>query len=167
MSLGKSLVEAIQESIGDVTKTSGSYLFERTIEGYDFEVAVRDFDKYTFLLDGVTITTKKANADVQLKVETLKKQAEQLSQKITYFLENLTLLEVDAAKLQVQMRSESPSVEEELLSYFEVMIHGNSKISLHRYQYDRETKKRQQAPFLVTTEVFERCINDFLDVFHH
>jgi len=166
MTLGKSLVEAIHETMGAEAKTSDSKLFERTVEGYNFEIGIRDFDKYTFLLDGLTITTRRTDSDIELNVEILKKRAEQLSKKVTYFLEDLKLVEVDAIKLQAQMRSESPSVDEQALSYYEVMIHGDSKISLQRYQYDGETKTRQQVPFLLTSEVFERCIDDFLGVFH-
>lgn len=164
MSLGKSLVAAIHETTGTEAKTSGGQLFERTLEGYNFEIGLRDFDKYTFLLDGLTITTRKTDSDAPLSAETLKARAQQLSQKVTYFLEDLKLLEVDAIKLQAQMRSESPSLEKTSVSYFEVMIQGNSKIALQRYQYDPETMTRQQVPFLVTNEVFERCINDFLDI---
>ena len=90
----------------------------------------------------------------------LKKTAEQLSAKLTYLLEPISPIEVDAAGCVVQLRSNPPQKEADRTSYYELLVTRDGHISLSRYS--RTGKQgRELIAAHVTREVLLRLVGDF------
>jgi hypothetical protein len=93
-------------------------------------------------------------------VETLKQVADRLSHRLTYLLEPITAVEVDADQCAVQLRSNPPQRDDNGTSYYELLLKKGGLISLSRYNKEpREV--RRLVPAQVTREVFLRLVDDF------
>jgi hypothetical protein len=93
-------------------------------------------------------------------VETLKQVADRLSHRLTYLLEPITSVEVDAGQCAVQLRSNPPQKDDNGTSYYELLVKKGGLISLSRFKKEpREI--RQLVPAHVTREVFLRLVDDF------
>ena len=93
-------------------------------------------------------------------VETLKEVADRLSHQLTYLLEPITAVEVDADQCAVQLRSNPPQKDDNGTSYYELLVKKGGLLSLSRFKKEpREV--RQLVPAHVTREVFLRLVDDF------
>ncbi len=164
MILGKTIVYQLQQYLlnqkGVSEEKEGNYIFNRNVENLNFQLTVKDFDKFSFLMENLQIEISKESAEVPLDVDDLKKRAEFLAKKVTYLLENLEVFEMDAVNLKIQLRSISTQDEQAALSYFEIIMQGNGSISLARILFDKGKKQKQRIPFHLTNEVLEKLIND-------
>jgi hypothetical protein len=93
-------------------------------------------------------------------LEELKEVSEALTARLTYLLEPIGLVEADADRCAVQLRSNPPQKGEEGNSYYELMVRRGGDISLSRYQ-KKPGQMRQIVPAHVTREVLERLAEDF------
>jgi hypothetical protein len=85
--------------------------------------------------------------------------ADRLSQKLTYLLEPIRVVEVDGQAGAVQMRSYPPYKREQQTSYYEVLVQRGGAITLLRYE-KLPGQPRLQILASVTTEVFHRLAED-------
>jgi hypothetical protein len=93
-------------------------------------------------------------------VQTLKQVADRLSHRLTYLLEPITAVEVDADQCAVQLRSNPPQKDDNGTSYYELLVKKGGLISLSRFKKEpREV--RRLVPAHVTREVFLRLVDDF------
>lgn len=93
-------------------------------------------------------------------VETLKQVADRLSHRLTYLLEPISAVEVDADQCAVQLRSNPPQKDDNGTSYYELLVKKGGLISLSRFKKEpREV--RRMVPAHVTREVFLRLVDDF------
>lgn len=95
-----------------------------------------------------------------LSSERLKQVAEQLSKRITYLLEPISPIEVDAEGCTVQLRSNPPHKEDGRTTYYELLVSRAGRITLERYERVSKAERRT-IPAEVTREVLLRLINDF------
>ena len=98
-------------------------------------------------------------------VNTLKKWAKDLCQRVTYLLENLGPLEYDAQGNEVLIRSTPP--DKTLVgttNYYEVMLtsQGAGRFSLRRYRYDSVSQTRIAVPLKLTHEQLSKLVNDLV-----
>jgi hypothetical protein len=93
-------------------------------------------------------------------VETLKGVADQLSRRLTYLLEPITSVEIDADQCAVQLRSNPPQKDDNGTSYYELLVKKGGLISLCRYK-KQPGEVRRFVPAHVTREVFLRLVDDF------
>ncbi|MEX2141889.1 MAG: hypothetical protein WD894_21670 [Pirellulales bacterium] len=93
-------------------------------------------------------------------VALLKQVADRLSHRLTYLLEPITAVEVDANQCAVQLRSNPPQKDDNGTSYYELLVKRGGLISLSRFKKEpREV--RCLVPAHVTREVFLRLVDDF------
>lgn len=92
----------------------------------------------------------------------LNKMADLLADKLSYLEERLIVLEVDDVAADVQMRSESPHVDDSVRSYFEVHV-GRSGITLQRFA-KQDGQPRQTVPAALTRRILSRACVDLVDV---
>jgi hypothetical protein len=92
--------------------------------------------------------------------EGLKKIAERLSSRLTYLLEPISPIEVDAQGCVVQMRSNPPHKESDRTSYYELLVSRSGELSLCRYERTAGGP-RQPISAHVTREVLKRLVADF------
>ena len=93
-------------------------------------------------------------------MDRLKELSEALSRRLTYLLEPISLVEVDADQRVVQLRSNPPQKDETGTSYYELLVASGGRLSLRRYAKS-PGNPRQPIPAQVTREVFFRLVADF------
>lgn len=102
-------------------------------------------------------TDKLANASL----ENLRTLSASLTSKLTYLLEPIGVVEADADRCSVQLRSNPPQKSDDATSYYELMVRRGGDITLSRYS-KRPGQLRQIVPAQVTREVLGRLADDFL-----
>jgi hypothetical protein len=104
-------------------------------------------------------TDKLAHASL----ERLKEVSQSLTSRLTYLLEPIGLVEADADRCSVQLRSSPPQKGEDGTSYYELMVRKGGDITLSRYS-KQSGQFRQIVPANVTREVLGRLADDFIAV---
>ncbi|MBI3839493.1 MAG: hypothetical protein HY288_16355 [Planctomycetia bacterium] len=95
-----------------------------------------------------------------MSLDQLKRTAEQLSTRLTYLLEPISPIEVDAHGCVVQLRSNPPQKETDRTSYYELLVSRSGELSLCRFSR-APGEQRQIIPSQVTREVLARLAADF------
>lgn len=95
-------------------------------------------------------------------LDRLKEISDALTRKLTYLLEPIGLIEADADRCSVQLRSSPPKKDEDGASYYELLVRRGGDITLSRYS-KRPGQLRQIVPANVTREVLVRLADDFAD----
>jgi hypothetical protein len=85
---------------------------------------------------------------------------ERLAGRVTYLLEPLKVLEIDARGGEVQIRSKSPSVRADQRGFYEVRLYKQGMLRMERYVVDDATRQRRRTPCQFTREVLERLADD-------
>jgi len=104
-------------------------------------------------------TTELASADAA-KLERIGKV---LAERLTYLMEPIAPIEIDAEACVVQLRSNPPQRDDDGRSYFELMVRRGGEIALVRYRKENGGA-RQQIAATVTREVLLRLAGDFCEV---
>jgi len=96
-----------------------------------------------------------------VELERLKEISQALTEKLTYLLEPIGLVEADADRCSIQLRSSPPKKGEDETSYYELMVRRGGDITLSRYS-KKSGQLRQIVPANVTREVLVRLADDFI-----
>lgn len=97
-------------------------------------------------------------------IDALRARADRLSARVTYLMEPLTVIEVDAQGGEVELRSQTPTSRQGRRFYYEVRIDRQGSLRFHRVSFDEATRKRARVPFRITTEVLQRLADDLVDL---
>jgi hypothetical protein len=108
-------------------------------------------------LTRLSVSTSKL---AQAKIEQLAEISRKLSARVTYLLEAIGPVELDAESCTVQLRSVPPLREEEGTSYYEILVRKGGEVALCRYQ-KVSGEPRRVIPAIVTREVLYRLAEDF------
>jgi hypothetical protein len=92
--------------------------------------------------------------------EALNAWGERLAARVTYLLEPLKVLEIDAGGGEVQIRSQSPSARADQRGFYEVRLFRNGSLRMERYVFADATRQRQRTSCQFTREVVERLADD-------
>ena len=93
----------------------------------------------------------------------LERIGKELAHRLTYLMEPIAPIEVDAAGCVVQLRSNPPQRDDDGRSYYEITVRRGGEIALARYRKEAGTARRQIAA-TVTREVLLRLVGDFCAV---
>lgn len=104
-------------------------------------------------------TTELASADT-LKLERIGKA---LAARLTYLMEPICPIEIDAESWTVQLRSNPPHRDDDGRSYYELLVRRGGEIALTRYRKEN-CGARFPMPATVTREVLLRLVDDFCAV---
>jgi hypothetical protein len=96
------------------------------------------------------------------ELERLKDISQKLTEKLTYLLEPIGLVEADADRCSIQLRSSPPKKGEDETSYYELMVRRGGDVTLSRYS-KKSGQLRQIVPANVTREVLVRLADDFIE----
>ncbi len=83
-----------------------------------------------------------------------------LCQRVTYLLEPISPIEIDATGCVVQMRSNPPHKDDNGLRYYELTLRRGGCVSLCRYE-KQPSNARAVVPATLTHEVLARLVEDF------
>lgn len=100
-------------------------------------------------------------------IDELQAWGDRLAKKVTYLMEPLVVLEVDAQGGEVELRSQSPTPRGQLRSYYEVRLNKAGTLRLDRIAFDSSQRKRYATPFQLSREVLERLADDIADCAHN
>ena len=117
-------------------------------------------DKLGYALQRVELARE---VDAPLACEELVRRAEFLCEKVTYLLEPLRTIEADERAGRVLVRSASPRVQDERISYYEFLLTAG-RISLERYCYDPAVRGRSKVDCLLTADQLEMLLDDLVAV---
>jgi hypothetical protein len=117
-------------------------------------------DALALAFDHVTVIR---DALAAAPIDQLKKLSDALSKKLTYLLEPISPVEVDADQCVVQMRSSPPQRDDNGTRYYELLVRRGGELSLRRFE-KQPGNVRQAVPAHVTREVFLRLVDDFASV---
>ena len=90
----------------------------------------------------------------------LERIAKSLSDRLTYLMEPIRPIEIDADACIAQLRSSPPQRDDDGRSYYELTVRRGGEIALARYRKEPGTP-REQIPATVTREVLLRLVDDF------
>lgn len=85
---------------------------------------------------------------------------DRIAQRVTYLMEPLKVVEIDADEGEVQIRSDNPTPRADRRSYYEVLLNRAGVCRFHRHEFDDATRRRRRASCNLTREVLERLIDD-------
>ena len=86
-----------------------------------------------------------------------------LAAKLTYLMEPIAPIEIDADACVVQLRSSPPQRDDDGRSYYELLVRKGGEIALQRYRKENGDTRRAISA-TVTREVLLRLANDFCTV---
>jgi hypothetical protein len=93
----------------------------------------------------------------------LERMGKALAARLTYLMEPIAPIEIDADACTVQLRSNPPQRDDDGRSYYELMVRRGGEIALVRYRKENGDARRQIAA-TVTREVLHRLVGDFCAV---
>ncbi|MEO6808076.1 MAG: hypothetical protein ABI353_03060 [Isosphaeraceae bacterium] len=97
-------------------------------------------------------------------IDALRAWADRLAARVTYLMEPLTVVEVDAQGGEVELRSQAPTPRQGRRSYYEARLDRRGTLRLHRVSFDEATRERAPVSFQITTEVLQRLADDLVDL---
>ncbi|WP_435011242.1 hypothetical protein P12x_002548 [Tundrisphaera lichenicola] len=92
----------------------------------------------------------------------LRAWGDRLAARLTYLMEPLIVLEVDAEAGQAELRSQAPTPRANQSSYYEVRLRRDSSLTLRRISIDQATRRRMPIPCQMTVEVLDRLADDLV-----
>jgi hypothetical protein len=128
-----------------------------TDTGVRLEAEIVAVDALALAFNHLTVTR---DALAAAPVEQLKTLAAALAKRLTYLLEPISPVEVDADQCIVQMRSSPPHRDDNGTRYYELLVRRGGELSLRRFE-KQPGNVRQSIPAQVTREVFLRLVDDF------
>ncbi len=85
-----------------------------------------------------------------------------LAARLTYLMEPLVVLEVDAEAGEAELRSQNPTARADRRSFYEVRLRRQGALQLHRVAFDDASRRRSTVPCQMTVEVLERLADDLV-----
>jgi hypothetical protein len=92
--------------------------------------------------------------------DALRAWGERLAGRVTYLMEPLRVLEVDAAGGEVHIRSQNPTARDDQRSFYEVRLFKQGTLRMERSTFDESSRRRRRVPCHLTREVLERLADD-------
>jgi hypothetical protein len=148
----------IERELKRIQAVSGRGLLQVDCNAGRIEADLVALDAIGCSFQTLGLSTEKL-ADATL--DELKSISEALTAKLTYLLEPIGLVEADADRCSVQLRSNPPQKGEDETSYYELLVRRGGDVTLSRYS-KRGGQLRQIIPAHVTREVLSRLADDFI-----
>ncbi len=94
--------------------------------------------------------------------DALRAWGDRIAGRVTYLMEPLKVLEVDAAGGEVNLRSHGPTARDDRRSFYEVRLSRQGTLRMERWTFDEASRRRQRIPCQLTREVLERLADDLI-----
>jgi len=158
MNLGKKFFKRLTE-ISEAEK--GKLIFPISVEIREeplvLRVEVQDFDRYSLLIKGFSLTYWTEEREKSW-IDYTKRQARAIEEKVTYLLSPLLLLEIDCVHHEALMRSKNLSDTEKAKIFYELKIKNARAFSFRKIEVEDHSICEIPAPF--SREVFEHLLDD-------
>jgi hypothetical protein len=127
--------------------------------GQELTAKLTGLDALALAFEHITLAS---NALADAPIERLKVVADALAKRLTYLLEPISPIEVDADQCIVQMRSNPPQRDDNGTRYYELLVRRGGELGLRRYQR-QSAGERRNISAQITREVFLRLVGDLSD----
>lgn len=136
---------------------------EEELDGVRVFVEFDDVDKIGVRMRRLYVENVRPFVDVALDADRLRRQADEIVRRVSYLTEQIELIELDKRNGKAQLRSKLPQRETERASFFEILLDGNYKLTLRRYEFSVEVSasRRIEIAFEMTHDIFTRLVSDF------
>ena len=148
----------MERELKRIAAVSGRGLLHVDAEGGRIEADLVAVDAIGCAFQTLAFSTEKLAG---LALDELKQLSDTLTGKLTYLLEPIGMVEADADRCCVLLRSSPPQKGDDGTSYYELMVRRGGDISLSRYS-KKSGQLRQIIPAQVTREVLCRLADDFI-----
>jgi hypothetical protein len=85
-----------------------------------------------------------------------------LAGRVTYLMEPLKVVEVDAAGGEVDLRSQNPTTRNEHRTYYQVRLFKQGRLLMERRGFDEASRRPRTVTCQLTREVLERLADDIV-----
>ena len=152
MKLRDDFLQELQNLVGQTQQRAVAAEGQRTIKCHVEQCDALSASITDFVLE----TGELASADIAK----LQSASQALCQRVTYLLEPVSPIEIDATGCVVQMRSNPPHKDDNGLKYYELTLRRGGCVSLCRYE-KQPGNARAVVPATLTHEVLSRLVEDF------
>lgn len=87
-----------------------------------------------------------------------------MTQEITYLEEELEIIEVEGQGGRTILRSAPPRKEDQITSFFEMVLDPAKGLSLLRYRYDPDMGERTPVSVPLARDTLERLVDDLINL---
>jgi hypothetical protein len=92
----------------------------------------------------------------------LKAWGDRIAARVTYLMEPLVVLEQDSLAGEVEIRSHAPTTRGDDRAFYTIRIGTGGSLRLARAAFDEATRRRRPVDCMMTREVLERLVDDFI-----
>jgi hypothetical protein len=92
--------------------------------------------------------------------DALREWGNRLAGRVTYLMEPLKVLEVDATGGEVDIRSQSPTARNDHRGYYQVRLFKQGRLLMERRAFDEASRQPRTVACQLTREVLERLADD-------
>jgi hypothetical protein len=150
------MTQELKQALAGLTLTSDAQTLQLFSEGQTLCIELAALDGLACSFTEVSLASPKL---VGAPLASLKSTAEGLSKRLTYLLEPISPIETDAHGCTVQLRSMPPHKEDNVTSYYELLVSRDGRLSLVRFQR-LAGGPRERIAAHVTREVLVRLAGD-------
>jgi hypothetical protein len=155
MSLSSQLAQELKLLIGQPSHDAPRSLVVPATHG-KFTCELLAVDQLACSVAGLTFATGRL---ATASTAALKQLGSALSRKLTYLLEPISSLELDAEGVVLQMRSNPPRTDAHGFEFYEILVR-QSGLRLARFRKLRGGTQREVIPATLTHEVLQRLATD-------
>lgn len=98
----------------------------------------------------------------ELSTVDLRAWGNRLAARLTYLMEPLVVLEVDAEAGEAELRSQNPTAKDDHRSFTEVRLWKDNSLQMRRLRFDGVTRRRVVVASQMTVEALERLADDLV-----
>lgn len=160
MSLSAQLQIELQNLVGFQSATPHVTQFSDP-SGFELEVAFLQVDSLSCAVDEIQL---KLPSQSSVSLQALEDWATKLCSKITYLLEHIGPLELDAQNQEALIRSTPPSQQSTGTKYYEIILKSRNRgwFSLRRFESVKGLPGRTPVPMQLTHEVLLKLVDDLV-----
>lgn len=118
------------------------------------EMDVQQMDKLSVELTMLRVSPEQAPK------ENLRDRATLLANRVTGLMEKLAAIEIDEARGEALLRSDTPAAQESSRTYYELLLQRTGVTTLNRYQGSMVKTGRKETGFTLTREALAKLIRD-------
>ncbi len=161
MSLSNQLIQEVQKLVGQQFSPAKTVSVSDPTP-LDLEVDFSAVDSLSCSVEELRLSVPSLS---QSGLDTLKKWAESLCQRVTYLLENIGPLEFDQNGKQVLIRSTPPNKHPSGTKFYEILLQARSggNFVLRRFSAVQGRSGRDQVDMQMTHEVLTKLVDDLSD----
>jgi len=140
------------------------YHLQHEEDDFQFQMRVKDIEKFAVVVDYISVGKKEPILDVEVINQKMTQQAEAIQKNITFLLEAFKLIEIDHQNKRAQLRSYPPHTAKSSKYYYEIVLDEGTKAHFQRYEYSMAEKRYTKITSQLTTETFERLVNELCSI---